>query len=197
MSFLSGKLSGRFPASAARDLILVLGGDFWGPRVITGAGLAEQGYAPLALISGPPYQGRPEGEWAITFLVKKGYPASFFAVFPHQAQSTIGEARALRGELARRGVRRVLLVTSNYHSRRAAIVLHAFCPGIDFISVPAPDSNYDPGNWWTKSDSRKLFVSEWGKILGVEVIAHTGYFARLTSGRTAREPGAAERPLSP
>jgi len=164
LSYLGRFLVDSQPPQPA-DLIVVLGGDFWGPRVTKGADLAKEGYAPLVLFSGPPYQGRPEGELAIAFLVQRGYPAKLFAVFPHTAKSTIAEAKALRGELARRGARRVILVTSSYHSRRGALVLYAVCPGIDFISVPAPDPNYDADNWWNEGDSRKLFVSEWTKIL--------------------------------
>jgi uncharacterized SAM-binding protein YcdF (DUF218 family) len=55
------------------DLILVLGGDFYGPRVSRAAQLADDGYAPVVLISGPPYQGRPEGEWAIEYLAAHGH----------------------------------------------------------------------------------------------------------------------------
>jgi uncharacterized SAM-binding protein YcdF (DUF218 family) len=154
------------------DLALVLGGDFWGPRVLVGAELAKQGYAPLTLISGPRYYGapdlygRPEGDLAIDFLVQKGYPKQLFQFVITDADSTITEARALRDELARRQVRRVLLVTSNYHSRRATIVLSLFCPGVTFISVPARDTHYHIVNWWTDDSSRRLFFSEWKKILG-------------------------------
>jgi len=157
------------------DLIVVLGGDFWGPRVIQGADLAQAGYAPLVLFSGTLYKDRPEGEWATSFLVERGYPARLFAVFPHAARSTVDEATALRGELARRRVRRAILVTSSYHSRRAAMVLQVICPGIHFISVPAPDPHYDPDNWWNRADSRKLFFSEWTKILGFVLMAPGKY----------------------
>ena len=40
----------------AADLVVVLGGDFWGNRVLTGAELIKKGYASAALISGPPYR---------------------------------------------------------------------------------------------------------------------------------------------
>src|ERR1700733_6359052 len=63
------------------ELILVLGGDFLGPRVLTGAELARQRYAPTALLSGPPFLGRPQGELSIDFLVQKGYPRQLFQVF--------------------------------------------------------------------------------------------------------------------
>lgn len=148
------------------DLILVLGGNFWGPRVVKGADLAVQSYAPLVLFSGVSYQGRPEGDAAIDFLTARGYPRRLFQSFEHHARSTIGEAIALRPELARRGVKRVLLVTSAYHSRRASIVFWLFCPGIHFITIGAPDDFYHPDDWWEDASSKKLFFSEWTKIFG-------------------------------
>lgn len=148
------------------DLIVVLGGDFWGPRVLTGAELARLGYAPIAVFSGPPYYGQSQGELAVDFLVKNGYPREILEVFANQAHSTIAEANVLRGELARRRVKRVLLVTSSYHSRRATIVLTLFCPGVEFISIPASDPHYQAAGWWNDQSSRHLFFSEWTKIAG-------------------------------
>jgi uncharacterized SAM-binding protein YcdF (DUF218 family) len=165
-------VSAQNPRSA--DLILVLAGDFWGPRVLKGADLALQGYAPVALMSGTPYQGRPDGELAIEFLVQKGYPKRLFQSFAHNSRSTIEEALALRPELARRGVTRVLLVTTAYHSRRAAIVFTLFCPGIQFIAIAAPDA-YQPNRWWRDPGSKRLFYSEWSKILGTVLVAYPKY----------------------
>lgn len=156
------------------DLILVLAGDFWGPRVVKGADLGMQHYAPLVLMSSTPYQGRPDGELAIEFLVKQGYPARLFQYFNHNSRSTIEEALALRPELARRGVKRVLLVTTAYHSRRAEIVFRLFCPGIRFVAIPASDP-YRPDGWWKDSNSRMLFFSEWRKILGTVLLVYPKY----------------------
>ncbi len=169
LTSLGGFLVDSKPPQKA-DLILVLGGDFWGPRVLTGADLATHRYAPIALISGPPYRDRPEGELAVEFLVGKGYPRELFQVFAHHASSTIEEAKALRGELARRKVKRVLVVTSAYHSRRATIVLTLFCPGVEFISIPAPDLRYHVAEWWNDEGSRHVFYLEWTKIVGSVLI---------------------------
>ena len=155
------------------DLVVVMGGDFWGPRVLTGAEIGAQGLAPLVLISGPPYNERPEGELAVEFLVKQGYPRSLFAVFAHDQPSTLGEVLALRGELMRRGVKRVIVVTSSFHSRRCVMLFRLFCPGIRFLSAPAPDAGYHANGWWKDARSRHLFFTEWAKILGSVVIAYT------------------------
>jgi uncharacterized SAM-binding protein YcdF (DUF218 family) len=171
LSFLGRYLiDSEAPQSA--DLILVLAGDFYGPRVLKAAELVQQGYAPLVLISGTPYQNGMEGEYAISFLAKQGYPTRLFESFGHNAHSTIDEAVALRGELARRHVKRVLLVTGAFHSRRSAIVFRLFCPGIQFISVPGPDPTYHPERWWTDNHSKALFYSEWTKIAGSVLMAY-------------------------
>ncbi len=174
LSFLgSGLVDSEAPQPS--DLILVLGGDFWGPRVVKAAELGRAGYAPLVLISSPPYWGRPEGLLAVDFLVKRGYPRGMFDIFPHTAPSTIAEATVLAGELSRRQAKRVLLVTSSYHSRRAAIVFRLFCPGIHFISVPATDLNYDLRGWWKSRAARQIFFSEWVKIIGTVTIGYPTY----------------------
>jgi uncharacterized SAM-binding protein YcdF (DUF218 family) len=182
LTSLGGFLVDSQPPQRA-DLILVLGGDFFGPRVLTGAELARLRYAPIVLISGPPYGRRPEGEMAIEFLAQKGYPRELFQVFGHHASSTIEEANVLRGELARRHVKRVLLVTSSFHSRRATIVLTLFCPGVRFISIPAADSHYHAAGWWNDDSSRKLFFSEWAKIVDSVLVAYPSYVVSRFFGR--------------
>ena len=165
------------------DLILVLAGDFYGPRVLEAAYLGTHNYAPRVLISGTPYQNGLEGEYAIAFLTKQGYPPDLFESFGHNSHSTIEEAIALRGELARRKVKRVILVTSGYHSRRAAIVFGLFCPGVHFISVPSAETNYHPDRWWTDEKSKQLFWSEWTKILGTVFMAYPMDLLRRVLGK--------------
>lgn len=147
------------------DLILVLGGEFWGPRALKGAELGASGYARRVLISGPPYRDQPESELSIRFLVEKGYPRELFLSFPNASSSTIEEAIAVCPELHRLGAERVMIVTSAYHSRRANIVFRLFCPEVPFLSTAAPDTQFVPENWWKTSRYRKIFFSEWEKIV--------------------------------
>jgi uncharacterized SAM-binding protein YcdF (DUF218 family) len=58
-------------APESADIILVLAEGFYGPRVLKAAELAKQGYAPLVLISGTPYQSGMEGEYAISFVASE------------------------------------------------------------------------------------------------------------------------------
>ena len=148
-----------------------------------------QGYAPRVVISGTPYQqGRPEGDFAIAFLAQQGYPTRLFESFGQHAHSTIEEANVLCGELRRRRVRRVILVTSTYHSLRAAIVFRLFCPAVQFISVPGSDPIYHQDGWWKDESSRSIFFSEWTKILGTVLMIYPKDRIRRLLGLAAGEP---------
>jgi uncharacterized SAM-binding protein YcdF (DUF218 family) len=149
------------------DIVFVAAGDIYGNRILKGAELVREGYAPKALISGPEgMYGFYECDLAIPFAERAGYPASYFIRFPNHALSTRDEAAAGIGELRALGVRRVLLVTSSYHTRRAGKLFRAAAPDLRFIVVAAPDRYFMPSGWWHDRQARKIFVVEWAKTFG-------------------------------
>lgn len=148
------------PPSKA-DIILVLGGDPSGNRIITAAQLVREGYAPRVLVSGPAGNyGYYESELEIPFAEKRGYPASYFVAAPNTARSTREEARDMAPELRRLGAKTVLLVTSDYHTRRAAGIFRAEAPDLTFYVVAAPDEHFSPHAWWRDREGRKVFAFE-------------------------------------
>lgn len=166
------------------DLIVVLGGDFWGPRVKKGAELVEAGYAPLVLVSGPLYSNpairpQPEGDLAIDMLVREGHRRELFESFLIQGKSTIDEVIEIGPVLRRKGARRILLVTSAYHSRRACVVFHLFQPRIQCRCIPAPGGEFEPEQWWRNTRYQDIFRSEWTKILGTVLVSYPRYLLRL------------------
>jgi uncharacterized SAM-binding protein YcdF (DUF218 family) len=153
-------------APAKADLAYVLAGDGSGHRIFKAGDLVRQGYAPEALIGGPAgTYGFYECDLAIPFAVKAGYPASYFERFPMGAHSTREEAQAVVAEFRRRGVKRVLLVTSNYHTRRSGGIFRAVAPEIEFIVVGAPDEHFTARGWWHDREAEKTFVIEWLKTV--------------------------------
>ena len=165
----AGEYLAKYDTPKQADAILVLGGDFWGARVLKGAELGRQGFAHKVLISGPPYQNRPESELAIEFLVQRGYRKDLFTGIPLQAKSTIEEAIEVGPVLKAMGLRNVILVTRASHSRRASLVFRLFCPGIQFQSVPAGDE-FQLDRWWTDAPTEAIVRSEWWKIAGTVLI---------------------------
>jgi len=148
------------------DVIVVLAGDGFGHRILTAADLIKQGYAPKALISGPDGNyGIYECDLAIPFAVRAGDPESYFTHLEHHARSTLDEAKVIVEKLREMGVKRVLLVTSNFHTRRAGKIFRRTAPDIDFIVVAAPDEFFQPDNWWHNREASKTFVYEWMKTV--------------------------------
>jgi uncharacterized SAM-binding protein YcdF (DUF218 family) len=152
------------PAHA--DYAVVLAGDARGHRIITGAELVRQGYVRKALVSGPPgCYGIIESELAVNFAVKKGYPADYFVQFPHHALSTQEEARVLIPELRRLGAHSFLLVTSDYHTRRAGKYFRQLADGLDMRVIAAPDEFFRWNSWWRDREAQKIVYMEWSKTM--------------------------------
>jgi uncharacterized SAM-binding protein YcdF (DUF218 family) len=148
------------------DIIVVLAGDGFGRRILAGAELVKQGWAPKALISGPNGNyGQYECDLAIPFAVRAGYPESYFIHFEHTGRSTMEEARAVSEKLRAMGAKRVILLTSDYHTRRAGKIFRRMAPDIDFIVVAAPDEFFKPDSWWRDREARKIFLYEWMKTV--------------------------------
>jgi uncharacterized SAM-binding protein YcdF (DUF218 family) len=153
-------------APAHADYAVVLAGDFYGHRVLEGGELVRLGFVRKALVSGPRWcYGRAESDLAIHFACKKGYPADSFIGFPIEATSTLREAQEIVPELRRLGAHSFLLVTSDYHTRRAARYFRRFAGGMDMRVVAAPDEFYRWDSWWRSRDAQKIFFLEWSKTV--------------------------------
>ena len=149
------------------DMIVVLAGDFTGSRIFTAGGLVRQGFAGKALISGPAgVYGIYESDLAIALAVRNGYPAAYFMAFPNNSKSTASESAVVISELRRLHVHKIDLVTSNFHTRRAARIFRALAPDIEVHVVAAPDQYFTPDGWWKEREGRKTFFMEWAKTVG-------------------------------
>jgi uncharacterized SAM-binding protein YcdF (DUF218 family) len=145
------------------DAIIVLGDDnFAGDRATRASQLFRAGRAPLIVASGRllrPYVG--VAEFIERDLQSRGVPASAILRFPQTAASTREEAEALRALAKERGWRRVTVVTSTYHTRRARYILRKVFPSTVAINmVAAWDSDFDPNSWWQSRRGVKTFVLE-------------------------------------
>lgn len=148
------------------DIVVVLAGGSDGERILKGGELVREGYAPLALMSGPAVMyGHTECEFAIPFAVNKGYPSSYFACLPNIATSTREEAVFIVAELKRRDVKKFLLVTSEYHTARAGRVFESEAQGLQLRVIPAVSPGFDINNWWKTRDGIKNVYMEWSKTL--------------------------------
>lgn len=148
------------------DAVVVLAGDYYGNRIHTAAELVKQGFAPKVYVSGPgPFYGMNEGAMAVAFVVKEGYPAGWFRVVENHADSTLEEVGVLWPALERDQVRRLLVVTSTYHSKRSLRVWRRVAKAAEIHMIASPDKHFQASKWWETRPSRKIFLLEWVKTL--------------------------------
>jgi uncharacterized SAM-binding protein YcdF (DUF218 family) len=147
------------------DIIVVLGGDWYGNRILKAAQLAKDGYAPHVLVSGGDYiYGHHEADYAIPYAVSHGFDEKYFIGFRRPVFSTKQEAAAVIPELRRRGVKKYILVTSEFHTRRAGNLFRQMAPDLEVRVVASPDTLHW-NNWWQDREGRKVFLTEWTKTL--------------------------------
>jgi uncharacterized SAM-binding protein YcdF (DUF218 family) len=147
----------------AADAIVILGDDnFNGDRAARAAEIFKAGWAPRIVASGRylrPYAGISELE--ARDLAAHGVPESAIVPFAHHAQDTRDECIAIGQLISSRGWNRILLVTSNYHTRRSRYICErAFPTGTALRVISAPDSEYDPRSWWQSRMGLKIFFHE-------------------------------------
>ncbi len=160
------------------DLVVVLatGAEYY-PRLIEAARLVSTGTAPRILIDGDrktpalrrlETQGfrraAPWDEDALRILELLGVARSKVArVSAEDAYDTISEALALGPELARLGVRRILLVTSRFHTRRAAAIWRRlYGDRLEITPVAAREDPFDPDGWWHDGRQIRWLMAEYG-----------------------------------
>jgi uncharacterized SAM-binding protein YcdF (DUF218 family) len=145
------------------EAIVVLGDDnYRGDRAAHAAALFHDGWAPRVVASGRwlrPYAS--VAELIERDLAGHGVPREAILRFPNSAASTYEEAQAVARLAHERGWRRLVIVTSNYHTRRAGFTFRrTLGPAFELRTVAAPDSAYHPASWWKHRSGRKAFFLE-------------------------------------
>ncbi|HEY8498682.1 MAG TPA: YdcF family protein [Limnochordales bacterium] len=148
------------------DAIVVLGGD-WRGRIDRGIALYREGYAPVLLVTGGMAiaPGRVQADYLAEAARQAGVPQE--AILTERRASSTWEDAVLTLPLAQeRGWRRVLLVTSNWHSRRATMVFRRVWgrAGIEVRSVPSEEWRFDLARWWQDPDGGETVLIEWLRL---------------------------------
>lgn len=145
------------------DVIVILSDDnYEASRATRAAQLFKSGMAPRILASGRllrPYAGI--AELMEHDLKVQGVPANAIVLLAHRGTNTREEAVVDAQEIASHGWKKILLVTSNYHTRRADYIFARTLPkGTELRVVSASDSEYDPDSWWEHRTGMNRFLYE-------------------------------------
>ena len=139
------------------DALVVLGG---GPdeRPARAAQLYKAGAAPIILVSG-------SGDYRVTErILKQGSVPETAILREPLSVSTFENAKFAIPLLRQMGARRVIIVTSWYHARRAMFCFRQAAPDIEFYSRPAYLTY--PYSQWGRLNTRTHILTEYAKLLG-------------------------------
>jgi len=155
------------------DLIVVLG-SLRVERTIEAGMLFREGWAPRILLLRPPDMVRDSlrqqlGIHVPVFLdiqkdvlVQMGVPASAIAVSPRTQDSTRREAAAIAEYARAKRYRRVIVVTSPYHTGRTEALLGKAANGsLQTIIRATRFETAEPTRWWRRFPDRSEVVYEY------------------------------------
>ena len=164
------------------DAIAVLAGTRM-DRPLEAVDLYKQGYAPRIVLSyGVPEASfvaltsrgvkiPPEADEAREIFIKLGVPADAIVLPPRIHDNTAQEAQTLRELAVENGWRRIIVVTSRYHLRRAGFAMRREMAGSG-VDVEMHGTRYekvDPDHWWTTRVDLRWVLDEGAKLIAYEL----------------------------
>ena len=160
------------------DVILVLGGGMDDSRYWRAVDLMNDGYAGKIVLdaeaAGEKY-GKSNADLALDFL--QSVHAEHTTVCPVYQDSTYGETEDVARCLAPMKVTSVLIVTSDYHTRRAFATFKARLPQYQW-SIADSFAPYEDGapqrmpgdDWWKNRRWAKTVLEEWERLIWWELV---------------------------
>jgi uncharacterized SAM-binding protein YcdF (DUF218 family) len=148
------------------DAIVVLAGDTK-VRPVRGLDLLRQGMAPRLFLDAETRDviyDQPLVEIVQKYVNSLG-EANRVSVCPITGYSTIAEADDVSRCLQSLGPHRVLIVTSEFHTRRALMIFRHRLPQYQFSAAAARNGAEFGEAWWTNREWAKVTFDEWMKML--------------------------------
>jgi hypothetical protein len=157
------------------DAILVLAGDINDRRYQKGIDLLRQDYGQQLLVDASEdvtLYGHTYADWARRFVSESPIEVrDRVRVCPIREDSTVAETTYTAKCLSSLPPgSRILLVTSDYHSRRALSVFTNRLSLYRWYVVPASDPTQFGVQWWQHREWAKNNVREWQKLLWWEIV---------------------------
>ena len=156
------------------DAIIVLAGDRNDTRYWRGIDLLRAGYGRQMILDASTERvyGRTYAEYAADFVARtSGELAPQISVCTVKYDSTVLETADVAGCLARLQPlpHTALLITSDFHTRRALSIFGKRLPQYHWSVAAAHDDSFFGQPWWKKREWAKINITEWQKLLWWEL----------------------------
>src|SRR5262245_61139651 len=159
------------------DAIVVLAGGE-PSRAFKAVELYKAGLAPFVLLTSEPtpsifervkrdgIQLVPTYENYMRILEGYGVPRDRILRIEEPAVDTAAEMQRIADFTRKKEWHRLIVVTSNFHTRRSRLVgRYVLFPEIEFVVVAAPDDSFKPETWWKSQGQTRTFAIEVEKLL--------------------------------
>lgn len=175
LPYLGGFLIVSMPLEKVDAIVVLAGDDTAGSRLLEGVALLRAGWGEVLVLSDAPLAwGVTTGEVMRKQAQEQGLdPAKIIEVHASVpagrgllADSTLSESRLLLAECKRQNFKKVIVVTSNFHTRRAKRLFdHIFeGSGIRVFVHPAADNSFRVDLWWTRRADLRMWLLEMEKL---------------------------------
>jgi uncharacterized SAM-binding protein YcdF (DUF218 family) len=147
------------------------------PRLIEAASIYKDGLADKIIINGNRKTDTirdlekmgfdpccPWYENSMRILEMLGVPrGNISAISAEDVYDTVGEAEAVGNEIVRQGYKSIILITSKFHTRRAAHIWKEMYDGkLDVASASAKADPFDPEAWYKSGRQVRWVMAEYG-----------------------------------
>lgn len=168
------------PVEAADAVVVLSTGVDYLPRLMQAAALHRQGLAGRVVINGnrktevhrdleaqgyaPPSAWYEDGISVLEFLGVER--SNIVPVSAEDAYDTVSEARIVGGVLAKSDIRRLIITTSKFHTRRSlAIWSYLHDQRFELQVIPAENDPFEVDGWWHYGRQIKQVLAEYGAWL--------------------------------
>lgn len=142
-------------------------------RLPAAVDLYQQGRAPMLLLSGgtvwPGQFNKPEAVLMRERAIELGVPPQHILTETeslHTKENVLSSLMVLDRAFMLHNVRRLLVVTSAYHVRRAHLTLKTYMPRwVQYTLCPVDDQTTKPDNWWLTPEGAKRVEAESRKLI--------------------------------
>ena len=106
----------------------------------------------------------------IRVLTGLGVPDGSITRIESIATETLDEVTRVRAFAEEQGWTRLIIVTSNYHTRRVLLITrYVFDPDWQIGVIGSRYSEYEPDGWWREARDARTFLIEFQKLLVYEL----------------------------
>lgn len=151
------------------DAIVVLAGERSNSRYLKGLELLRAGYGKVMLVDAQSdylYFGHSPAEHAERYIRESAGPdLDRVKVCPTKGDGTKIETAWVRQCMDRAGAKSAVIVTSDFHTRRALSVFRTALPEYKWTVAPSYDSATFGTKWWQQREWAKTWVGEWERTI--------------------------------